>query len=25
VMYGLVAVALSVFLGWAAGWIARRL
>lgn len=25
VIYGLVAVALSVFLGWAAGWIARRL
>jgi uncharacterized protein (TIGR02186 family) len=24
VTYGLVAVALSVFLGWAAGWIARR-
>ena len=24
VIYGLVAVALSVFLGWAAGWIARR-
>ncbi len=24
VVYGLVAVALSVFLGWAAGWIARR-
>ena len=25
VVYGLVAVALSVFLGWAAGWIARKL
>ncbi len=25
VLYGLVTVALSVFLGWAAGWIARRL
>jgi uncharacterized protein (TIGR02186 family) len=25
VIYGLVAVALSVFLGWAAGWIARRM
>lgn len=25
ILYGLTAVALSVFLGWAAGWIARRL
>jgi hypothetical protein len=24
IAYGLVAVALSVFLGWAAGWVARR-
>jgi len=25
ILYGLAAVFLSIFLGWAAGWIARRI